>query len=1314
MSNKELKEIIEELLKQPEGLKFDFKVILHIAECTDKSKQDGFRSEFIRDILALANGNIGTAGQTAYLIVGAADKLDSDGKRKLQDSSHIRLTGKEILQKINSCCRPPIPDIQTEFVDVSGTQLFVTCIPPTPYLHETTQDLKLPNGKIYPKNSVFIRHGEEIDCASIAEIDAIRLEKDLWQRNLDGVKSNGVMSLEERKYLEAVKRKYQDWWEDSYAFMNEINDATWQELQLTVKTLKSNLNNEANSLSASDGDDKTTILPILDALRQVSSERVLIVGKAGAGKSTILAKVLLNAAKEALQAPTSPIPVLIKLKNYQSPSDFLLLIRDSFKRFGFLRGMKEPEQITYIEKLINDKRLLLLADGVNELSSDNTSDFKHFLSVNSDYLLMIATTRNINASDLDIQTKLEIQPLSAEKVKDFFIKKLPDNLDIRRVQELCDRVRDFGQTPLMVWMLYIIFKQNPFKGSPNTRGEAYREFTTIYVERAKEGVDLDESKLQLSNLAFEMIHCEQPIYESKVQSLIGTKPLKHLLSNHLLQWDGMLGSRKVQFCHQSLQEYYAAEYILTRLPELTTKRKGQKYTLFQTDYLNHLKWTEAIAIMLGLPEIDNRAEQLVKLALDVDLTLGARLAGETTKKDHPKTISLIARLEIPKHLQIRLLGLTRSDSAIHYLDEILNNDFSGISTLVIDSLTEIGSRDAILYLSKNLKHKNIEVRRSVAIALREIREQSIVQDLLQTVRDKHEDSTTRIHLVGALGKIGDRCTVPTLIEILSDEDEDDNVRMNAASSIKEIEGEHAVPYLQKILLESESHSCIWVASMLLSDIGGDDAKNALRQALQIDKPFACMNSASALALLADKESVPFLVDIVNNSLMELDRYISTSDGLVSINNVLSNVINALGCIKSQEVEIFLRSLLNHSDPNIRRSAILALGKVGQMGVVPILAQILRNKEPENAYSDFVRAAAVEALGETGCKEAIPILLEGLEDESHLIQQFSVTGLEKLKHREIIPILVDSLRYGSESVKQQVAVAFDNIGSDIGDDCDDVVAALISVLDNNQPETRFHAAQALWRIGNKNIPIAPLLKALEDKDSKLRMTAARTLEITKNSSEEIINALLKALKDSDLGTRICSAGTLGQIGGAELISIFWELRLENYESHVDSAIAALQLRYQFYNYEIANFSKSETQKTDNLYPSTQGLTIVTDKQPIINFNQNNATIGVNYAAENSNIKFQQNVNITEQDLAIAAQKIQSILNQLAQTYPTTTEIQKQDFIHKFLERIESTPDLIKVILTGGIEWVKALFPLAGIPIEMSRSVYEAVKKRHNQS
>ena len=121
--------------------------------------------------------------------------------------------------------------------------------------------------------------------------------------------------------------------------------------------------------------------------------------------------------------------------------------------------------------------------------------------------------------------------------------------------------------------------------------------------------------------------------------------------------------------------------------------------------------------------------------------------------------------------------------------------------------------------------------------------------------------------------------------------------------------------------------------------------------------------------------------------------------------------------------------------------------------------------------------------------------------------------------------------------------------------------------------------------------------------------------------------------------------------------------------------------------------------------------MTNQPPIINFNQSNPTIGVNYAADGSNVKFQQNVqNVTEQNRT----ELQTLLIQLAQTYPVNTEPQKQTFIQKFLERIESTPDLVKVLLVGGIEWVKIIDPAVGIPIEMLRRLYQAVEERHNQA
>ncbi|AMA10258.1 hypothetical protein AWQ23_13525 [Picosynechococcus sp. PCC 73109] len=129
---------------------------------------------------------------------------------------------------------------------------------------------------------------------------------------------------------------------------------------------------------------------------------------------------------------------------------------------------------------------------------------------------------------------------------------------------------------------------------------------------------------------------------------------------------------------------------------------------------------------------------------------------------------------------------------------------------------------------------------------------------------------------------------------------------------------------------------------------------------------------------------------------------------------------------------------------------------------------------------------------------------------------------------------------------------------------------------------------------------------------------------------------------------------------------------------------------------------------------QGVTNVTN----FNFDQRGATIGVNVANKDSNIKFiqhaRQNINISEQDLAESAKKIKALLNQLAQDYPITTEQQQQTFIQKFLEQVESTPDLIQVFLAGGIEGLKILCPPVGIPIEVLRRLYEVVKERNNKA
>lgn len=78
----------------------------------------------------------------------------------------------------------------------------------------------------------------------------------------------------------------------------------------------------------------------------------------------------------------------------------------------------------------------------------------------------------------------------------------------------------------------------------------------------------------------------------------------------------------IEFRHQLIQEYYAAEYLLRILPTLRDEQ-------LKRDYLNYLKWTEPVALMLAMVEEEAQALRVVKLAMDeVDLMLGQGWQGK--------------------------------------------------------------------------------------------------------------------------------------------------------------------------------------------------------------------------------------------------------------------------------------------------------------------------------------------------------------------------------------------------------------------------------------------------------------------------------------------------------------------------------------------------------------------------------------------------------------------------------------------------------------------------------------------------------------
>jgi hypothetical protein len=146
--------------------------------CENREKQ---WAELVKDVISLTNGNVGTHEETGYLIIGVADKLKSDGTRHLQDVVSKELpTRSEILDKVNSYCNPPIPDIKRFEQELDGKKLFVIEIPPSPYLHRLSRQLEPPKSQGgFSSHALLIRRkdGEKIYVASSEEQEALQQEK---------------------------------------------------------------------------------------------------------------------------------------------------------------------------------------------------------------------------------------------------------------------------------------------------------------------------------------------------------------------------------------------------------------------------------------------------------------------------------------------------------------------------------------------------------------------------------------------------------------------------------------------------------------------------------------------------------------------------------------------------------------------------------------------------------------------------------------------------------------------------------------------------------------------------------------------------------------------------------------------------------------------------------------------------------------------------------------------------------------------------------------------------------------------------------
>jgi hypothetical protein len=625
-------------------------------------------------------------------------------------------------------------------------------------------------------------------------------------------------------------------------------------LKLRAETMKPDKEEQSNQPDGvPEPQERVEQWDVLEGLRNYAAEHVVLIGKPGSGKSTSLERLLWEEAEKALHDPSDQIPVLVKLRRCTGTIEGL--IRD------FLVGHQVALEIAQIEQLLRQGRFLLLLDGLNELPKAFETEVANFRDRYRRTTPMIVSTRDFGGrGTLGIEKTLKMLPLTEAQMREFVRGYLAEEGDRLFQQLQDDRLQKFAETPLLLWMLCRVFAQND--KVPDNLGLAFREFAQLHDQELQADAQAD-SKDQwhklLRHLAFVMMQGKTPTdlrlsipreetedcLTAYLQQAGRSNPrecaerwLKDLLTYHLIQPVIQPNFEEhIEFRHQLIQEYYAAEYLL-RLLQLPEGKPGLTDEQLKRDYLNYLKWTEPMALMLALVDEETQALRVVRLAMDeVDLMLGARLTGEVKSIWQGETVGWLDKRELLIPLKCKCWSASRSEYAIPRLLQVLQHEDRKVRRSAARALGELGNEQAIPALLQALQNEDREVRRSAARALGELGSEQAIPALLQLLQD--EDREVRRSAVDALGQLSSDQAIPALLQLLQDKDR--KVRWSAVDALGQLSSGQAIPTLLQAL-QDEDREVRWRAARALGELGDGRAIPALLQALQ-DKDREVQRSA---------------------------------------------------------------------------------------------------------------------------------------------------------------------------------------------------------------------------------------------------------------------------------------------------------------------------------------------------------------------------------------------------------------------------------------------------------------------------------------
>jgi len=171
-------------------------------------------------------------------------------------------------------------------------------------------------------------------------------------------------------------------------------------------------------------------------------------------------------------------------------------------------------------------------------------------------------------------------------------------------------------------------------------------------------------------------------------------------------------------------------------------------------------------------------------------------------------------------------------------------------------------------------------------------------------------------------------------------------------------------------------------------------------------------------------------------------------------DVRETVVVTLGRMRDQRIVPALLPLLKDSNADVREHAVFALTRSGDPRAVAAVMTMIDDASPD------VRQQAVHLLGQSRNREAVPALLKALKDSSADVRQQAVFGLGRLRDASAVEPLLDALKDSSADVRQQAVFALGQIRDP------KALPALTAALRDADADVRQQAAFAIGQIAGQ--------------------------------------------------------------------------------------------------------------------------------------------------------------------------------------------------------------------------------------------------------